>query len=83
MERFTFQDPNVAKLLESFTLLRVDVTHNTSNDQALLKKRLIFGAPSIVFYSPQGQEIQGTRLVGFQSADSFSKHLERILALNS
>jgi thioredoxin:protein disulfide reductase len=81
-ERFTFSDTKVSTLLEQFTLLKADVTKNTFADQALLKKLKLFGPPAIVFYSSQGKEIEGARVIGFQDAVLFSEHLKRVLSLN-
>jgi thioredoxin:protein disulfide reductase len=81
-ERFTFREPQVANLLEQFTLLKVDTTQNTASDQALLKRLKLFGPPAIVFYSPQGKELEGARVIGFQAAQPFSEHLKQVLSLN-
>jgi thioredoxin:protein disulfide reductase len=81
-ERFTFHEPQVAALLEQFTLLKVDTTQNTAADQSLLKRLKLFGPPAIIFYSPQGKEMEGVRVIGFQAAQPFSEHLKQVLSLN-
>jgi len=45
MERFTFSDPQVRARLAGMTLLRVDVTGNSAEDKALLKRYRLFGPP--------------------------------------
>jgi len=45
MERFTFSDPKVKARLGKMVLLRVDVTANTPEDKALLKRFRLFGPP--------------------------------------
>ncbi len=82
-ERYTFNDPNVALTLQSFTLLKVDVTKNTAADQVLLKQLGVFGPPAIIFYDAAGLEIQNARVIGFQSASVFLQHLKQLLNKNS
>jgi thiol:disulfide interchange protein DsbD len=71
MERFTFSDPQVQAELARMVLLQVDVTKNTPEDQALLKRFRLFGPPGIVFFDAAGREIPGLRVIGFQPADKF------------
>jgi thiol:disulfide interchange protein DsbD len=80
-ERFTFSDPAVRDRLAKMQLLQVDVTENTDEDQALLKRFGLFGPPGIVFFDPAGQEIPGIKVVGFQPPERFAEVLD--LALRS
>jgi thiol:disulfide interchange protein DsbD len=75
MERFTFSDPKVKAELAQMVLLQVDVTKNTPEDQALLKRFRLFGPPGIIFFDRSGREIPGLRVIGFQSADKFLQSL--------
>ncbi|MCK6404674.1 MAG: protein-disulfide reductase DsbD [Rhodocyclaceae bacterium] len=77
MERFTFSDARVQQRLANTLLLQVDVTANSDDDQALLKRFNLFGPPGIIFFDKSGREIHGLRVVGFQKADEFLKTLER------
>jgi thiol:disulfide interchange protein DsbD len=70
-EQYTFSDPRVRKLLTNAVLLQADVTQNNADDGALLKRFGLYGPPGIIFFDPQGQEIQGATVVGFQDADKF------------
>lgn len=79
MERFTFHDPQVAKLMSHFTLLQADVTKNDETDQALLKRFGIFGPPAILFFPPKENERRQYRVVGFMNADDFSSLLDTVL----
>jgi thiol:disulfide interchange protein DsbD len=76
MERFTFADPAVAKRLGDFVLLQADVTANSADDAALLKRFNLFGPPGIIFFDRDGREISGLRVVGFQNAATFGKTLD-------
>ncbi len=75
MERYTFTDPKVKAELAQMVLLQVDVTKNTPEDQALLKRFRLFGPPGIIFFDASGREIPGLRVIGFQPADKFLQSL--------
>jgi thiol:disulfide interchange protein DsbD len=75
MEAFTFSDPNVRAQLDRMLLLQVDVTANSEADKALLKRFSLFGPPGIIFFDPDGREIKGLRVIGYQGPDRFLKTL--------
>ena len=77
MEAFTFTDARVRAKFEGMLLLQADVTANTEEHKALLKRFHLFGPPGIVFFDANGAEIQGLRVIGYQNADAFLKTLER------
>ncbi len=79
-EQFTFRDPRVQKLLGNAVLLQADVTRNTPDDEALLKRFSLFGPPGIVFFDPQGKEIAPLRIVGYQDANQFLVSLNGLYA---
>jgi len=76
MEAFTFSDARVKAKLERMLLLQADVTANTAEDKALLKRFSLFGPPGIVFFDARGREIRGLRVIGYQNAERFLKTLE-------
>lgn len=80
MERFTFSDARVAQRMNRMLLLKADVTHNTADDRALLKRFSLFGPPGIVLFDCRGREVAGARVIGFQKADAFLAVLERATA---
>ena len=75
MEAFTFSDPKVRAQLDRMLLLQVDVTANNEHDKALLRRFSLFGPPGIVFFDPEGREIKGLRVIGYQNAERFLKTL--------
>jgi len=77
MEAFTFTDARVKAKLEGLLLLQADVTANSPEDKALLKRFSLFGPPGIIFFDRQGKEIQGLRVIGYQPADRFLVTLNR------
>ncbi len=76
MERFTFSDPQVQVRLGRMALLRADVTANTADDKALLRRFRLFGPPGIVFFDASGREIEGLRVIGYQPPEKFIKSLD-------
>ena len=76
MERFTFSDPRVKARLGQMALLRADVTANTPEDKALLKRFRLFGPPGIVFFDASGREIEGVRVIGYQPPEKFLQSLD-------
>ena len=75
MEAFTFSDPKVRAQLDQMLLLQADVTANTDEDKALLKRFSLFGPPGIIFFDAEGREIKGLRVIGYQNAERFLKTL--------
>jgi len=72
MEKYTFTEQAVIAALDDTVLLQADVTANTVDDQALLKRFGIFGPPTIAFYGPDGAERANYRVVGFMQAAEFA-----------
>ncbi len=75
-ERFTFREPKVRDKLDNLLLLQVDVTANTDEDKALLKRFGLFGPPGIVFFDAKGQEVTHRRIIGYEPSDQFLVSLE-------
>ena len=75
MERFTFSDARVQQKLANTLLLQADVTANSEDDKALLKRFNLFGPPGIIFFDTSGKEIGSVRVVGFQNAEAFLRTL--------
>ncbi|MDR5835017.1 protein-disulfide reductase DsbD [Caballeronia sp. LZ034LL] len=76
MEKLTFSDARVQARLAQLNLLRADVTANNADDQTLLKRFGLFGPPGIIFFDAQGNEV--ARVVGYESADTFLKSLDKL-----
>ncbi|MEK7990150.1 MAG: protein-disulfide reductase DsbD [Thiotrichaceae bacterium] len=78
MEHLTFTDMGVQALLKEVVLLQADVTPNDAQDKALYKRFSIFGPPAIIFFHPDGRELNSFRVVGFKSAEDFRQHLTQV-----
>lgn len=78
LDEITFKDAKVMQALDDFNLVKIDVTDNTSDDKALLKRFNLFGPPGIIFFKNQ-KELKNMQLVGFVEPDTFFKHLQKVL----
>ena len=79
LDEITFKDEAVLKKLDNFTLLRVDVTKNSSDDAQIMKKFGLIGPPAILFFragSNMQDELKNARLIGFYPPEKFLAHLE-------
>ena len=77
LEQLTFSDTKIQQLLANTTLLQVDVTANTEEDKALLKRFVLFGPPGIVFFDGHGKLISSVKTVGFQNVARFTATLAK------
>jgi thiol:disulfide interchange protein DsbD len=78
MDRFTLSDPKVQARLAGMVLLRADVTANTPEHKALLKRFRLFGPPGIVFFDGGGREITDLRVIGYQAPEKFLGTLDLV-----
>jgi thiol:disulfide interchange protein DsbD len=75
MEHVTFSAQAVRPRLERATLLQADVTANSADAKALLKRFGLFGPPAVIFFDASGKELPG-RSIGFEPPDVFSRRLD-------
>jgi thiol:disulfide interchange protein DsbD len=75
MEHLTFSDPGVRARMANAVLLQADVTANSADDKALLKRFGLFGPPGILFFDAKGQEQVDARVIGFLPPKGFSSSL--------
>ena len=78
LEEFTFADPKVKAELERFTFITIDITDQTDEDKALLKKYNLFGTPNIIFFDKDNKPLSEKSLTGFIDAEAFVRHLKGI-----
>ncbi len=79
MARSVFPEPEVNSRLRQFRLLRADVTENDATDKALMNAFGLFGPPSLVFFSDDGNELSDARIQGEVDADRLAAHLQSVL----
>lgn len=82
MEKATFQDPQVNRVLrEGFILLQVDVTDPYDERTRAIKKRYgVFGPPAMLFFARDGVERPELRRYGFIGPEEFLSHISTLTA---
>jgi thiol:disulfide interchange protein DsbD len=78
LESFTFPDPAVKEELKRFTFITIDVTDNSDEEKALMKKYSAFGTPSIIFFDKNNTLLPSKMVSGFVKAKAFAQHLKTI-----
>jgi len=76
-EKYTFSAPEVQNELANTLLLQADVTKNSPEQKALLKRLEVLGLPTIIFFGPDGSELPQSRVTGFMDAAEFNAHLQK------
>lgn len=76
-EKYTFSAPDVQNELVNTLLLQADVTKNSPEQKALLKRLEVLGLPTIIFFGPDGKELSQSRVTGFMDAVEFTAHLQK------
>jgi thiol:disulfide interchange protein DsbD len=78
MEVNTFANPEVSKELKQFVLLQADVTANSLENQALLKRFGLFGPPGILIFDQNSQEQKDQRVIGYMPPQRFIERLRNV-----
>ena len=78
MEINTFANAEVSQELKQFILLQVDVTKNSAENQALLKRFGLYGPPGILIFNLDSQEQQSLRVVGYMPPQRFIERLKQV-----
>ena len=76
MEHMTFKDPAIQPRLERALLLQADVTSDTPDAKALMKRFSLFGPPAVIFFDARGTEVAAARTIGFEKAEAFARRLD-------
>jgi thiol:disulfide interchange protein DsbD len=77
MEINTFANSEVSKELKQFILLQADVTKNSPDNQALLKRFGLFGPPGILFFNLNSEEQKDQRVIGYMQPQRFIERLKK------
>jgi len=78
MEHNTFANAEVQAKMDEFVLIQVDVTDNSGDQKALMKRFNLFGPPGIVFFDRAGEHIKSKDVVGYKEPQDFLNHLNTI-----
>lgn len=76
LENITFKDKFVIEELSKYQLVKIDVTKNSEEDKALMKKFNLFGPPALLFYK-DGKEELNKRIIGYKSPKEFMKNIKK------
>ncbi len=80
LEKFTFSAPQVVETSRSFVMLKMDLT--TADDPLAKELKSSFkikGVPTLVFLTPDGQEVKESRIVGFVETEKFLPVMQKVL----
>ena len=77
MEVNTFANPEVNQELQKFILIQADVTKNSPEHQALLKRFGLFGPPGILIFDLNSHELKDQRVIGYMPPQRFLERLKR------
>ncbi|MBW3140485.1 protein-disulfide reductase DsbD [Ferrimonas balearica] len=79
-EHKTFPQPQVTARTDKMVLLQADVTANDAQDIELLESYQVLGLPTLLFFTPEGEELSQLRVTGFMGPNPFADHLDAVLA---
>ena len=79
MELNTFANPEVNQELQKFVLLQADVTKNSSENRALLRRFGLFGPPGILIFDLNSEELKDQRVIGYMPPQRFIERLKKAL----
>jgi thiol:disulfide interchange protein DsbD len=79
MELNTFANVEVNTELQKFILLQADVTKNSPDNQALLKRFELFGPPGILIFDLNSEEQKDQRVIGYMPPQRFVERLKKAL----
>ncbi|KTD62971.1 thiol:disulfide interchange protein DsbD [Legionella santicrucis] len=78
MEATTFKDSQVQDALTRFTVIKIDVTAQNSENKAILTYFDVVAPPTFIFFNTKGTELNQFKLVGEISTNKFLKTLNQI-----
>ena len=78
IEKEVFPRSDVQTALKNVYLIKLDLSEYHSSQDLILKKYEILGPPTLLFMSPQSQEVRALRLTGTFKADLLLKQVSRL-----
>ncbi len=79
IEATTLKDPAVVQALQNVVFIKIDVTNNNEESQALLNYFNVIAPPTFIFYNSNSKELSHLRLVGNLSTKQLLNSLGQIL----
>ncbi|MCU0290349.1 MAG: protein-disulfide reductase DsbD, partial [Acidobacteria bacterium] len=74
LDEYTFSAPEVSERLKEYVLVKLDFTKKNEANETLRKSLKVIGMPTVMFFNPQGQEIN--RFSGFMDKEKFLRFLD-------
>lgn len=78
MDKHVFSTPDVRSKLSNYVMLRADLTEADETIEALLKEYGVIAPPTVLFFDPQGREMNAHRIVGEVDAQEFMSRVDTI-----
>lgn len=75
-ENITFKDQRVIDKMQSFNLIKVDVTDNSDEEKEIMDNFNLFGPPAILFFKDKN-ELKELRIVGYKNPEEFLNYLSK------
>jgi thiol:disulfide interchange protein DsbD len=75
IEKITFNDPKVSKVLAEFVIIQLDMTANSDEDEAVMERYEVTGLPAVIVFDASGKEVG--RITEFKKPDEFLPILEK------
>ncbi len=72
LESETFHDPDVVEAAQDFEMIKVDMTRGgVELHDRLVEKYDVRGVPTVIFLTPEGEELEDLRVVDFMPPEEF------------
>lgn len=82
MEKEVFSAKRVQPFMKHFMLIQVDLSANSSDDQAIMQQYKVIAPPTVLFFNAAGKEVESRRIVGELSASEFISRLNLFMSAN-
>ena len=76
LDERTYNQPEILALAGDFIAVKMDLTEKNAANDALASRYGVVGMPTVVFFDPQGREME--RFSGFMNARDLAAVLERV-----
>ena len=78
LEANTLSHPDVLEAMEArdMKLIRADMTRVNRENQGIMREHEVLGLPSLLFFTPEGEEIPDSRVLGEVGPEGFLEHLD-------
>lgn len=78
IEKEVFPRSDIQNALKDVNLIKLDLSQYDASQDVILKKYEILGPPTLLFISPQNQEMRSLRLTGTFKADLLLRQMSRL-----